>query len=192
MISTFGAVFDANVLYSSRIRSLLMELTMSGLFRPYWSVDIHREWMEAVNTNAGIAIEKLETTRSHMDTAVPDACVTGYVGLIPALTLPDPDDRHVLAVAIRAGASAIVTFNEKHFPIEALEPYGLHTRHPDMFIRDVDGIDPGVVAEAARADLAHYQNPPLSVDEYIAGLEAAGLPQTAQHLRGVRVLLSGA
>ncbi len=90
MISTFGVVFDANVLYGSRIRSLLMELSMSGLFRPYWSADIHREWMEAVNRETGISLNCLERTRAHLDTAVPDACVTGYEGLIPALTLPDP------------------------------------------------------------------------------------------------------
>ena len=56
MISTFGAVFDSNVLYGLHLRSLLMELAMSGLFRPYWSADIHREWMEAVSKKAGIAI----------------------------------------------------------------------------------------------------------------------------------------
>jgi hypothetical protein len=189
MISTFGAVFDANVLYGSRIRSLLMELSMSGLFRPYWSADIHREWMSAVSKKVGIPIERLEATRIAMDNAVPGACVTGYEGLIPALKLPDPDDRHVLAVAIRAGASAIVTFNEKDFPADVLKPYGLHTRHPDLFIRDVDDIDPGVVADAARADLAHYVNPLLSIDEYIEGIRTAGLPATANHLNGVRVLL---
>ena len=48
-----------------------------------------------------------------MDNALPDACVTGYQRLIPALTLSDPDDRHVLAAAIRAKAQVIVTFNEK-------------------------------------------------------------------------------
>jgi len=191
MISTFGAVFDANVLYGSRIRSLLMELAKSGLFRPYWSDDIHRDWMNAVSRKTGIAIDRLEPTRLAMDAAAPGALVTGYEGLIQALTLPDPNDRHVLAAAIRASASAIVTFNEKDFPADVLKPYGLHTRHPDLFIRDVDGIDPGVVAEAARADLAHYQNPPLSVDEYIDGIRAAGLPETANHLNGVRVLLSG-
>jgi len=190
MISTFGVVFDANVLFGSRLRSLLMELSMSGLFRPYWSADIHREWMQAVSQNIGIPIEKLEKIRHDMDDAVPDSCVTGYADLIRALTLPDPDDRHVLAVAIRARASAIVTFNEGDFPAEALDPYGLHTRHPDMFIRDVDGIDQGVVAEAARRDFSHYQNPPLTVDEYIEGIRTAGLPQTAAHLNGVRVLLT--
>ena len=46
-----------------------------------------------------------------MDTAIPDALVTGYDGLIEELTLPDADDRHVLAAAIRAQASVIVTSN---------------------------------------------------------------------------------
>jgi len=38
-----------------------------------------------------------------------DCLVTGYEDLIAAINLPDPDDRHVLAAAIRAGAEAIVT-----------------------------------------------------------------------------------
>ncbi|MCP1778800.1 MULTISPECIES: PIN domain-containing protein [Bradyrhizobium] len=182
-------VFDANVLYGSRIRSLLMELTMSGLFRAKWTADIHREWMTAINRNTGIEIARLQKIKDDMDRAVPDALVTGYEGLIPALDLPDPDDRHVLAAAIRCGASAIVTFNETDFPPAALTSYGIHTKHPDHFIQDVDGLDPGVVAEAAKADRLHYQNPPLSVGEYIDGIRSANLPRLAYHLDKVRVLL---
>lgn len=40
---------------------------------------------------------QLARTRANMDLAVPDALVEGYEPLIEALTLPDPDDRHVLA-----------------------------------------------------------------------------------------------
>jgi predicted nucleic acid-binding protein len=43
---------------------------------------------------------------------------TGYESLIPSLSLPDKNDRHVLAAAIRCQASAIVTFNLKDFPQE--------------------------------------------------------------------------
>ena len=40
-----------------------------------------------------------------------DCLVTGCEDLIPAISLPDPDDRHVLAAAIRAGAEVIVTYS---------------------------------------------------------------------------------
>ncbi|MFN9030112.1 MAG: hypothetical protein ACK54C_06030 [Betaproteobacteria bacterium] len=46
-----------------------------------------------------------------MDTGFPDACVQGHEPLISAIELPDADDLHVLAAAIRARAEVIVTFN---------------------------------------------------------------------------------
>ncbi|WP_084080893.1 PIN domain-containing protein [Edaphobacter aggregans] len=55
-----------------------------------------------------------------MDKQAPDALVTGYRQLVPALNLPDPNDGHVLAAAVRGGASMIVTNNIKDFPAEAL------------------------------------------------------------------------
>ncbi|MFO0135945.1 MAG: hypothetical protein ACK56U_20305, partial [Planctomyces sp.] len=65
---------------------------------------------------------------------VRDCLVTGYETLIDAVTLPDPDDRHVLAAAIRAGADLIVTFNLKDFPEKDLKPYGIEAQHPDDFL----------------------------------------------------------
>jgi hypothetical protein len=46
-----------------------------------------------------------------MNRVVPDCLVTGYEHLIEGLDLPDPDDRHVLAAAIRANAQATVTLD---------------------------------------------------------------------------------
>lgn len=191
MISTFTVVFDANVLFSIRLTSLLMWLAMSGLFRARWSIDIHREWMAAVGKERGVSIERLEARRQAMDASVLDCCVTGYENLIPGLELPDANDRHVLAVAIRCGADAIVTFNENDFPPNAIERYGIHTRHPDDFILDVHGLHPGVLVKAARDDLAHYVEPPLDVDAYIEGLRVCGVPRTADYLQKTRVLLTG-
>jgi len=57
-------------------------------------------------------------TRAAMNKAIPDVVVSGYANLIAAIDLPDPDDRHVVAAAIRAGAQAIVTSNLKDFPKE--------------------------------------------------------------------------
>jgi predicted nucleic acid-binding protein len=190
MISTFTAVLDANVLFSIRLTSLLMELAMSGLFRPRWSPDIHREWMEAVSKARGIPITKLSFRRDSMNEAVPDGCVDGYQTLIPALSLPDPNDRHVLAAAIRCHADAIVTFNATDFPAAIIGPYGIHTRHPDDFILDVDGVNQGTLIAVARADFKHYKTPPLDPDAYIDGLRIAGAPKTAQSLDKLKVLLT--
>jgi hypothetical protein len=51
--------------------------------------------------------------------------VSGYEPLIEGLKLPDPDDRHVLAAAVKAGAQVIVTRNLRDFPAADLEPSGL-------------------------------------------------------------------
>lgn len=42
-----------------------------------------------------------------MNEAVRDCLVTGYEDLIESLSPPDPDDRHVLAAAIRTAAEVI-------------------------------------------------------------------------------------
>ncbi len=73
------------------------------LDRPAWSAEIHAEWQRSVlAARPGIDPALLERRRAAMDTALPDACVSGHAPLIGALVLPDPDDRHVLAAAIRA------------------------------------------------------------------------------------------
>jgi hypothetical protein len=91
------------------------------------------------------------------------ALVTNFDDLIPALTLPDPDDRHVLAAAIRTSADVILTFNIKDFPSELLTPYGIETCHPDPFLVDQLDLDPQTVCLAARLHRASLRNPPKSV-----------------------------
>jgi predicted nucleic acid-binding protein len=120
VISTFTAILDANVLFGIRLTSLLMELAVSGLFRARWSLDIHREWMEAVHTKHGIPMCELDYRRQCMERAIPDGRVDGYEPLVNGLMLPDPNDRHVLAAAIRCNADVIVTFNESDFPLRRL------------------------------------------------------------------------
>jgi hypothetical protein len=83
------------ILFGIRLTSLLIELAMSGLFRARWSLDIHREWMEAVHTQHGISMCELDYRRQCMETAIPDGLVDGYEPLVSCLTLPDPNDRHV-------------------------------------------------------------------------------------------------
>ncbi len=189
MISTFTAFFDANIFFGARLRSLVVELAQSGLFRARWSENVHREWIDAVaNARPGIARASLERVSQLMNAAVLESVVSGYEPLLEALSLPDEKDRHILAAAVVARASVIVTFNERDFPPAALAPFGIHTRHPDQFILDIEGLDPGLFIARIETDLAHYASPPLSFASYCMDLRAAGLPKTADHLQQLEVL----
>lgn len=84
--------------------------------------------------------------------------VTGYENLIDGLVLPDPDDRHVLAAAVRCHAAVIVTFNLKDFPVEALRPYGVEAQHPDDFVMDLLDLSPAAVCRAAESCRRRLKN----------------------------------
>jgi hypothetical protein len=102
---------------------------------------------------------------------------------IPALTLPDPDDRHVLAAAIHSRADVIVTYNLSDFPDATLAPYGITAQHPDEFVIHLLDLAPGTVYAAIKRQRQSLRNPPKSVEEYLATLESQSLAQTVTHLR---------
>lgn len=191
MISTFTVLIDANVFYGHRLRSLVLWLAQAGLFRARWSEDIHREWMGHLRANRpDLDPAAITKTRELMDKAVLDSLVTCYEGLIPSLTLPDEDDRHVLAAAIVARASTIVTFNASDFPPEVLHIHGIQAVHPDDFLLDQEALDASLFVAAVRKDFQHYVRPPLTLDEYIESLRRAAVPRTADRIGALRVLLS--
>ena len=47
-MSQLTVVYDACVLYPAPLRSFLMYLAMTGLYRARWTNDIHEEWMRNV------------------------------------------------------------------------------------------------------------------------------------------------
>jgi predicted nucleic acid-binding protein len=190
VISTFTAYFDANVFYGARLRSLILFLAQTKLFRARWSDRVHDEWIRnLLEKRPSLQRADLMRTRQLMDAAVLDALVTGYEPLINAMDLPDPDDRHVLAAAVVCKASCIVTFNISDFPEESLAPYGLHAVHPDDFLRDVESVDPAAFADAVWEDLDHYRAPPLDLPEYVVALRKAGVPRIAEQISKLAPIL---
>lgn len=142
-MSNYTVLLDACVLYPAPLRSYLMYLANTGLFRARWTDQIHDEWIRnLLEHNDSIEPRKLERTRKLMDAHVPDALICGYEPLIYGLTLPDKDDRHVLAAAIHGQADSIITFNLKDFPQEQTGPYGISTIHPDEFLCGMFELDP--------------------------------------------------
>ncbi len=189
-MSHFTAVYDACVLYPAQLRSLLMYLALTDLFQAKWTDAIHEEWMRSVVKNhPDITRSQAERVRDLMNAHVRDCLVTGYEGLIPALHLPDPDDRHVLAAAIQGRADVIVTFNLKDFPAATLAPLGIEARHPDEFVTHLLDLDSGAVCLAVKRQRESLKHPPKSVEEFLPALELCDLPQTVARLRGFAPLL---
>lgn len=122
----FTALYDADVLHPPGLRDLLVRLGQTGLFRARWSEQILDEMVASIlRRRPDLDPERLARTRQLMCEAVADCLVTGYEPLINGLSLPDPDDRHVLAAAIRCSAQVIVTANLDDFPAAALERFNI-------------------------------------------------------------------
>jgi len=167
-----------------------MWLGLSGAFRARWSRTIHDEWKRNLLANRpDLNKEQVDRTSDLMDRAIPDGLVEGYKELVVGLALPDPDDRHVLAVAIRCGASVIVTFNERDFPQDRLAPFGVEAQHPDEFVDNLLDLDPAAVVSSAQRQRAQLNNPPIDADRYLDILRRQGLVQTTKLLAGYRTIL---
>ncbi|WP_026286329.1 PIN domain-containing protein [Pseudomonas umsongensis] len=188
--SPFTAVYDACVLYPAPLRDFLMWLALSGRFRARWSLEIHNEWKRNLLKNRpDLTTEQLDRTSDLMDQAIPDACVYGYERLIEGLTLPDVDDRHVLAAAIRCNASVIVTFNQKDFPDETLGPFGIEAQHPDEFVDNLFDLDPAAVVAAAQRQRKQLKTPPMDVSTYLELLLHLGLTRSSKALTHYQAIL---
>jgi predicted nucleic acid-binding protein len=186
----FTAFFDANVLYGNAVRSLLVTLAQTDLFRARWSMAVHAEWLENLKVNRpDLDLEKLTAVRDLIIKAVPDSVVYGYEPLINTLTLPDPKDRHVLAAAIKGRADVIVTFNVKDFPADVLRAYDMHAETPDEFIMHLESLERSTVVRAAAEDRARHNKPVITPDEYLERLTKGGLKDVVAFLASVKVLL---
>jgi predicted nucleic acid-binding protein len=182
--SSFTVVFDACVLYPAQLRDLLMHLAVTDLFRAKWSARIHEEWITAVlKQRPDLHRDQLERTRQLMDKHVRDCLVTGYEHLIDGLFLPDPNDRHILAVAIRSSASLIVTENLRDFPSTAIIQYGVEAITADDFLADLFDLDVVVVMAAIKQHKQSLKNPAKTWNQYLDSLEAAGMRQTVGLIR---------
>ena len=148
----YTVVLDACVLYPAPVRDLLLNSA------------------------------RLHLTAEKMASAIPDSQITGYERYTAIVTLPDPDDRHVVAAAIAGHADAIVTFNLKDFPAETMESFGLEAQHPDDFVVNQLHLNLIEALKGIKAQRARLNKPALTPSEFLAVIARCGLPQTASLL----------
>lgn len=187
----YTALIDACVLVRVLPRNCLLSLAEAEFFRARWSQPILDEAERAMarlfedrGKDQEAARQEAALQTSKMVTAFDEAMVLDFEHMIPAASvLPDPDDAHVLAAALKAQAATIVTDNLKDFPAHILTEFGMEVRSTDEFIADTISLDEGRAVEALRGMRERFRKPELTADELLLHMEAAGLLNTVDTLR---------
>lgn len=143
-------LLDANVLYPTVLREMLLGVAATGAFSPLWSKRILEEWARATRRlpDGAEALARAEIKK--MKAAWPEADVPRDHDLEAQLSLPDPADRHVLAAAINGGAETLLTFNRTDFPSRVLARHDILLREPDGFLVELAAEEPDFPEIAAK------------------------------------------
>jgi len=187
----YTALLDACVLHPMAMADALMSLASAGLFAAKWTRKIESEWIASIEQRRPDLKGRLGYRRDQMREAVPDWEVDerAWQAVAHGLTLPDPDDVHVLAAALAGHADCIVTANLRDFPVETVAPLGIEIIHPDQFVAAQWEIDPLTAITAFKRMRARWKKPQATAEDFAAALERGGMPATAQRLREAAELI---
>jgi hypothetical protein len=179
------AVLDACILYPFHLRNILVQAAVDRLVEARWTDEIHNEWIRSLAARRpAIPLTRLRDVHRLLDDLLPDARVTGYEHHVAAVNLPDPDDRHVVAAGIAAGATVILTWNLRDFPARELKKFGLHRETPDAFLSGLfDSVPELMIGSlaSARRNLTRTQ---LSAPDFLDMLPRQRLFQFAKRAQG--------
>lgn len=191
------AVLDANVLVPPALRDVLLSCARAGVYRPVWQDEIldeiHRNSIRLGMDRRGLSENQARLGADHalsqMRTGFPHACLESrlWTPLVARMTCHETD-RHVLAAAVGAGATHVVTANVRDFPARS-RPVGVTVTSADSFLQDQLIRRPDLVIEAVEAMSRRLKNPPRS-PAAIAARFADGR-SAPQFGRGLGKLLSG-
>lgn len=170
-------LIDANVLFPTVLREIVLGWARTGAFQPLWSERILEEWRRAALRHSDRDGVIAEGEIAHAKAAFPDALVALRAETKRRLSLPDPDDVHVFAAAIDGGAAALLTLNLKDFPTNALAAEGVLRRAPDEFLLEAFHADSPAMANVVREVLASARAHGIDTTDPRKLLKRARLPR---------------
>jgi len=159
-------VIDANVLaYAALSRLVLALAAEERLIFPAWSAQILEETRRTIAIKLKHGEAYAAARLAEIVVGFPDALQTGLEPIIAQCT-NDVKDRHVLAAAIKAKASVILTFNERHFGPEHLESWGIRAVHPEDFLLELYSQSPDAVGRQLKLAAVKKR---MEVDDLVRG-----------------------
>jgi predicted nucleic acid-binding protein len=173
------------VLYPPTLRNVLLLVAQTGMVQAKWTSTILDEvFRNILRDRPELSLERLARQRKLIELTVRDAQVTGFEEFIPLVRCErDPDDRHVVAAALRAKAQLIVTFNVRDFSADELARWDIEAKHPDDFLVDQFYLDGPGMHRIIQSIADSWRNPPGTAGDVLDRLERGQLPQTAALLR---------
>lgn len=151
-------VLDACILFPTVMREILIGAAEAGFFTPLWSDKILAEWQHTAGRFGNDAAIIARAEIALLNRNWPDASVSVSEELIAGLSLPDENDRHVLAAAIAGNADSLMTKNLKDFPGRTLARHHVLLREPDEFLLELAlGDDAGMVPLVRKVQLKTEQ-----------------------------------
>ncbi len=163
------ALIDTSVLYAVTLCDLVLRLAETGLFTAIWSEDIIGELHRNLELRIGTerATRRIEAMLG--SGVLVEIEQAQYSALVSSMT-NHPGDRHILAAAVAAKASIILTLNRRHFPDEAAQSLGIKIQVPDEFLLEFLNSEPGILADVIRSQANAMRRPPASVQHVLDAL----------------------
>jgi len=139
-------VVDANLFFVPPVRDVLLTagwLVGARLIEVVWSkallAEVARNWARV--TGPERAAERWQRFEGRFRSEFATGLVETLAPLPPGGHIA-PEDRHIVALALAAGATGIVTLNLRDFPVRDLARLGLRVWHPDVLCRELYARDP--------------------------------------------------
>lgn len=180
-------LLDTNVLFGALHRNMILSLAEGGFFRPRWSSTTLEELERSLEGRIGAEKAKMQVAR--INRAFPEGVVKIAPQMLTGLTLPDQDDRHVLAAAIQSRAAQIVTDNLKHFPAASMPMSDIEVVSADHLLSHTISQAPTNAAACIRNMRLRLNKPELTAEDLILKMEGQGLAETAAELADYAPLL---
>lgn len=124
-------------------------------------------------------------TTEAMNLAFPDANIEDFDELIANINLPDSEDRHEVACAMKSKSEMIITFNLKDFPDQELSKFGMKAIRPDDLILNLLSTSPQLVCKGFRKMINRLQNPIKTEKEILASLKKCSFTKGITELRNL-------
>lgn len=176
--ANYKVVLDACVLANHGVCDLFLRLAEHPrLYSPKWSEGILLETTRTHKVRLNWPEDLADHWQAEVGRHFPEALV-GEADCLEPVLVNDPKDRHVLATAIRAGASTIVTFNLRDFSQESLRPWDIHAVHPADYLITLHTISPDIVV-AKLSDMARDRK--ISTAAFLSKL-ARSIPDFSSHV----------